>query len=578
MVHNLRPAATVIGLGLLGAALVSLLAGERNAAGSLLPHGYCFTWNPTLLWTHVVSDGLIGAAYVSIPFTLLHLVRQRKDLPFDWIVLLFAVFIVSCGATHMIEVWTVWQPDYWLSATVKVITATASVLTAIALIRLVPRILAIPTVAELRAARDSLQAEVARRAAVEATLMRERAELEQRVQERTEALQRASAEARAAHEQAEQANRMKDIFLAKISHELRTPLQASLSWAQILQRGAQDPARAAAAAERVVVNVKAQARMIDDLLDLSRVLSGKLSLSPEPVSAAGLLRGAVEVVRSANPGRPLELDIGCDDSTVFVDPLRLEQVFWNLINNAFQATASGGQVRVTCRATAEAVIVEVQDDGRGIDAAELPHLFEPFRQAQPGGGAHRGLGLGLAIARNIVDLSGGTLQARSAGLGSGATFSVCLPRSRTPATASEGAAAAAGLGDLSALRGLRVLYVENEPDIAESVRQMLQALGAAVELCLGHDEALACLAGRDFDLMLCDLNLGAGHSAIGLMQRLRADPRHRRMIGVLLSAHGTAQDRQASAQAGFVRHLVKPVDIDTLARTLLEVWDPRAAP
>ena len=574
MIHKRLPAVSVIAVALLGAALVAQLAGERGAAGSLLPHGYCFTWNPTLLWTHVVSDSLIGAAYVSIPFTLLHLVRKRKDLPFDWIVLLFAIFIVSCGATHLIEVWTVWRPDYWLSATVKVVTATASVLTAIALIRLMPRILAIPTGAELRATRDSLQAEVARRAEVEATLMRERAELERRVQERTEALQRAGAEARTAHAQAEEANRMKDLFLAKISHELRTPLQASLSWAQILQGVTHDPARAAGAAERVVANVKAQARMIDDLLDLSRVLSGKLGLNPESVSATQLLRGAVEVVQSANPGRTLELDLGCDDSTVFVDPLRLEQAFWNLINNAFQATASGGQVRVTCRATPDAVTVEVQDDGRGIDAAELPHLFEPFRQAQRDGGTHRGLGLGLAIARNIVELSGGTLRVHSAGLGRGATFSVRLPRSRTPAAAGD-EVAPVGLDELAPLRGLRVLYVENEPDIAESVRLMLQVLGTSVELCLGHDEALACLEARDFDLMVCDLNLGRGQSAIGLMQRVRADPRHRHMVAVLLSAYGSDQDRRAGAAAGFVRHLVKPVDIDTLARTLLALCGKR---
>lgn len=185
------------------ALLLAWLAAQRGTPGSMLPHGYCFTWNPTLLWTHVISDSLIGLAYVSIPITLIHLVRKRTDLPFNWIVVLFAAFIISCGATHIIEVWTVWNPDYWLSGAVKVVTASASVLTAGALVVLVPRILAIPTVAQLMAAKTALEAEVENRKRAEAALIAEREVLETRVLERTQALAQATYAARAAHLEAD---------------------------------------------------------------------------------------------------------------------------------------------------------------------------------------------------------------------------------------------------------------------------------------------------------------------------------------------------------------------------------------
>src|ERR1700712_2966457 len=162
---------------LLGILLFMMIESERHSPGSLLPHGYCFTWNPALLWAHVISDSLIGSAYVSIPLTLIYLVRRRTDLPFNWIVVLFATFIIGCGTTHLIEVWTVWNPDYWLSAMVKMVTATASVLTASALIYLVPRILAIPSFESLNLAKAALEAEVARRVTVEGELRLQGAQL-----------------------------------------------------------------------------------------------------------------------------------------------------------------------------------------------------------------------------------------------------------------------------------------------------------------------------------------------------------------------------------------------------------------
>lgn len=552
--------------------LLGTIAAERGAPGSLLPHGYCFTWNPMLVWTHVVSDSLIGAAYVSIPLTLLHLKRRRTDIPFDWIVVLFALFIVTCGATHWIEVWTVWNPDYWLAGSVKVVTALASVLTAAALVGLVPRILAIPTVGQLTAAKQALEAEVASRRAAEEALLRERAELERRVLERTEELARATAAAESAHAAAESANRLKDQFLAKVSHELRTPLQSTLSWAQLLKNAAADPVRATQSADRIMHNVRTQARLIDDLLDISRILSGKLSLEPQPVDAAQLVRKAAEVVRSASAARGIQVEVVGDDAgpVLQADPVRLEQVVWNLINNAVQASADGGRVRVSQRVVGAELLVEVKDWGVGIDAAALPHIFEPFHQVMHGERSHRGLGLGLAITRSIVDLSGGRLQAHSDGRGRGATFTLALPITTPAVPTSSGGERLLSEAERAQLQGLRVLYVEDEPDIAEGGRLMLASLGASVELCLGFDEACQRLARGGFDVLLSDLNLGGGHSAIELLARLRAVPHGRALPALVLSAYGRADDREATRRAGFAAHLVKPVDATTVARALLD--------
>ena len=433
------------GIGLLG--LFAWLINRRGAPGSLLPHGYCLAWDPALLWTHVVSDSLIGLAYVLIAITLRHLVRKRAGLPFDWFVLLFATFIVSCGATHWIEVWTVWHPDYWLGGTVKAVAAAASLLTAGALMLLVPRILAIPTVADLSVAKAALEREVAQRRAVEDELRVERTLLEQRVALRTRDLELAIEQARAAREVAEAASLQKDRILAKVSHELRTPLQSTLSWSQVLRRPDLDPERAARAADRIVYNVRLQARLIDDLLDISRILSGHLHLDCQAVDVLEVIDRAVDMVRSAAQDKGVSLDrvshLG-PASTLLTDPARLEQLVCNLLSNAVQASASGGRVLLTVDLTETDLQLAVRDAGAGISADDLPHIFEPFWQGGGKRGGHRGLGLGLAIVRHIVTLFEGRVTASSPGLGQGAEFAVHLPLQRRA-----GQQAGPGAGGLS---------------------------------------------------------------------------------------------------------------------------------
>ncbi|HEU4622192.1 MAG TPA: hybrid sensor histidine kinase/response regulator [Burkholderiaceae bacterium] len=542
---------------------------EHNVGPNLLPHGFCFTWIPTLLWLHVVSDALIGLAYISIPLTLLYFVRRRADLPFHWMFLLFALFIVSCGFTHWMAIWTIWNPDYWLDGALKAVTASASILTAAALVYLVPRALAIPTVRQLQEAKEALETQVRVRETVEAELREARDALERRVEERTRELSEAKVAAERARAEAETANQMKDKFLAKVSHELRTPLQSTMSWAQVLSRTSHNPEGMRLALDRLQHNVKAQARLIDDLLDISRILSGKLRLDWDEVELGPLLNKAVDMVKPNAVERDVEVRLEVDrpDVKFRTDPARFEQVIWNLVNNAVQSSERGGHVRVRVHVGGPRLRIEVSDQGKGISPADLPLIFEPFHQSQGAVNQHRGLGLGLAISRSIVTQLGGSVRADSEGLGHGATFSVALPMLYVGAKSREHAVAL-NSHQRERLRGLRVLYVEDEMDIAESTRVLLSDFGLAMTVCHEYQCAIEHIERGDFDVLLSDINLGGPHGGLHLVRALRASPRTQGVPAVAVSAYGGEDDRRASVQAGFAVHLVKPVGPSDIAHAL----------
>ena len=574
-----RAKALLPGLGM--GAVATLLVGvsvwaERNVAPGLMPHGVCFTWLPTLLWLHVLSDALIGIAYLTIPLTLVYFVRRRRDLPFHWIFLLFGLFIVSCGATHFLGIWTVWFPDYWVSGAVKVLTAAASVLTAVALIPLIPRALALPTTSQLTKANQRLEREVQMRREAEAELRRTQTQLEDRVLERTQELSRAQAEAELLRAEAEHANRLKDQFLAKVSHELRTPLQSTMGWAQVLQASAQDP-KARVAAERIVHNVGTQARLIDDLLDISRILSGKLQLDLQSASVAAIIDRSLSMLAPTAARDAIELrpDISnVRDTTIVTDPVRLEQVLWNLVSNSIQASKPGQSVQVTAHIDGKRLKLTVTDEGRGIAPEDLPMIFEPFRQGHTN--SHRGLGLGLAITRSIVILLGGQITVTSGGSGAGSRFTVELPLGTSDGVFAN-SSAQFRRGDRDRLRGLRVLYAEDEPEVAASVGTMLRQHVADVCVCSTIEEALAAATTMAFDVLVSDLALSGGQSGIDLLQRLRAVSVGRRMPAIVLSAFGGKAEREATHRAGFAEHLVKPVTEMVLLRALLSATSDAVA-
>lgn len=539
-----------------------------DAAG-FLPHGFCFTWNPSLLTLHVLSDTLIGLAYISIPLTLLYLVRKRGDLPFNSMFLLFAAFIVSCGMTHWMDVWTLWHPDYWLSGFIKAFTAAASIGTAAALIQMVPAALRLPTLQELQHSKALLEREIAQRKEAEHALREEQASLALRVEERTRELRVAMADAEELKTAAETANKMKDQFLARVSHELRTPLQATLGWVQVLGHEQLGDDKRQMALERIKHNVALQARMIDDLLDIARILGGKLRLELAEVDPVATVERAIEIVqpRAQSRGIRLELQIDGAVARMLSDATRLQQVVWNLLINAVNASHENGRVLARVGADASRVWISVQDWGKGIESRHLPFIFEPFRQLEAGD-THGGLGLGLAITRNIVELFGGTLSARSSGLGEGSTFVVELPHRRVAAHVEPPTPSDRPLSrqERQLLRGLRVLYVEDAVDIAESVRLMLADQGMDVEACTRYDDALERIQRWPFEVLLTDLHLDGLHSGLDLARVVRASDTEVPIIA--LSALGTEADMAATRAAGFDAHLVKPLNMQKLAVTI----------
>ena len=558
-------AVAVMVTALVGASLYA----ERNVPANLLPHGVCFTWLPSLLWLHVISDALIGLAYLLIPISLLYFVSRREDLPFNWVFLLFGLFIVSCGATHVVGIWTIWNPDYWFAGAIKAITAASSVLTAIVLFPLIPKALAIPTTDQLRRANDQLEREVAMRKAIEEELRVAHVQLEQRVAERTQELAQARSTAERLRTEAEEANRMKDRFLAKVTHELRTPLQATLSWTGVLASQVDQRTPAHTTASRIAHNVASQARLIDDLLDISRILSGKLKLDLQTVPAIDVVERAVAVIRpqAEKAGVAIDVETALEGVELTTDPGRLEQVIWNLLGNAVQASERGQRVRLNARRQDGSLVLVVEDQGCGIAPSDLPTLFEPFRQARPAG-KHSGLGLGLAIARSIVALFGGTLTAYSKGLQQGAAFKVEMPT----VLGGEVRAPMATISDRewAALSTKTVLYVEDNDEIADAVAAALRPKVARLDVAYSAVDALSLAKRSQYDILICDLYLGPQHSGHDLLRLLRRDFGFA-APAVALSAFGSEEERRLSNDAGFVRHLTKPVGATDLARAILDV-------
>jgi len=374
---------------------------------------------------------------------------------------------------------------------------------------------------------------------------------------------RADEDLRAAKESAEDANRAKDRFLATLSHELRTPLMPVLAYSSMLEQDESLPRDVRERLEVVTRNARFEARLIDDLLDLTRVSSGKVEIRLSNVAVAEILDHAIEVCRedAAAAGVALVREESTE-AYVLADPARLRQVFWNLLDNAVKFTPRGG--RVVARGVAVGagrVAIEISDSGSGIAPSEMARIFQPFEQASHGKG---GLGLGLAISRALVEAQGGSLSVRSGGPGAGATFRIELPEG-SPAAAPP--APSARPAAVSRSRGRRVLLVEDHADSARAAAELLGEVCDRVVVARSVSEALAAADVQPFDLVLSDLGLPDG-TGFELMRILRE--RHG-LRGIAISGYGMDEDRRASEAAGFVDHLVKPISFQRLSAAL-ERW------
>jgi signal transduction histidine kinase/DNA-binding response OmpR family regulator len=378
--------------------------------------------------------------------------------------------------------------------------------------------------------------------------------------------------------EAREANRLKDEFISAVSHELRTPLNALRSWAWVLRQQALPPEKVATVAEAIERSVGAQARIVDDLLDVSRIMTGKMSLRFEALDLRPLVEAAVDSLESLARAQGLRIirAIAPQRTVVAGDGDRLQQVVANLVSNAIKFTPSGGCIDVALAVDGRNAVVRVSDTGCGIAPSFLPHVFERFRQAD-GSIARRagGLGVGLTIARQLVEMHGGEIAASSEGEGRGATFTVTLPvldESRADvATPAEAGAARLRLD------GMRILLVEDDPDTREAMTLILSDAGAAVATSVTAEDAMRRLLGQPFDVLLCDIGL-PGEDGCSLVRRLRTlvGPVSR-LPAIALTAFAHERDQQRARDAGFDGHVAKPVDPTMVLRTLAELMQPRRA-
>jgi signal transduction histidine kinase len=384
-----------------------------------------------------------------------------------------------------------------------------------------------------------------------------------------------------ARRQAEEANRTKDEFLATLSHELRTPLNAILGWVQVLRMGKLDPAAAAKALETIERNARSQAQLIADLLDVSRIITGKLRLDFKPVDLRRIIDSALESVRPAADAKGIALDLSISPlaSPALGDSDRLQQVIWNLLSNAIKFTSRGGAVEVRLREARGNAVIRVSDTGIGIRSDFLPYVFDRFRQAEGSiTRTHGGLGLGLSIVRHLIELHGGTAEVESGGEGQGATFIVRLPlRAELADDPLDRTAVSMGVFNApDLLAGVRVMVVEDEVDTRDLLVVALQQCGAEVAAYASVPEALAALDLALPDVLLSDIGV-PGEDGYSLIRKVRARGASRGgdLPAAALTAYARAEDRTRSLEAGYQTHLAKPVDPSELVTTVARLASRR---
>lgn len=392
-------------------------------------------------------------------------------------------------------------------------------------------------------------------------------------EEEREALLKSEHEARA---QAEEANRVKDEFLAVLSHELRTPLNAILGWASLLRGGKLDADNAERAIEIVERNAKAQSNLIEGVLDVSRIVSGKLQLDVRPLHLSGVIEAAVDSIRPAADAKNMKLQVLIDKPEPLIsgDATRLQQIVLNLLSNAVKFSPAGSEIGVTLGMVGSEVEIAVKDSGQGISSEFLPHVFDRFRQADPSTTRkHGGLGLGLAIVKHLVDLHGGSIRAESDGVGTGATFKVrlkAIEKVEGISTAQPIAESRDKTEEKLTLEGLKVLVVDDHEDGREVLREMLSMCNAEVKAAGSASEALTLLRDWHPEVVVSDISM-PGVDGYTFIRQLREQDSTKQTPAIAVTAHALAEDRERTLAAGFQNHLAKPVKLSELIHSIAKV-------
>jgi PAS domain S-box-containing protein len=387
--------------------------------------------------------------------------------------------------------------------------------------------------------------------------------------------EKAAAEKERLYRQAEESSRLKEEFLATISHELRTPLSAILGWARMLRMGQLSGENETKALETIERNARAQAQLVDDLLDVSRIVTGKLRMNVQPADPNSFIEAAVEAVKPAADAKGVRVHKVIDTGAISIpgDPVRLQQVVWNLLSNAIKFTPRGGHVQIRSERVNSHLEITVSDTGQGIASDFLPHVFDRFRQAdQKTSRHHGGMGLGLAIVRHLVEMHGGTVRAQSEGENRGSTFTVMLPITPVYQVDPSGARVHPAARDLlpgddctDRLDGLLILVVDDEADTRELLKEGLQYCGAKVSLAASAEEALDALVSTSPDVLISDIGM-PGVDGYDLIRQVRGLPRDRggNIPAIALTAYTRTEDRLQSLRAGYDMHVPKPVELAEL--------------
>jgi hypothetical protein len=378
--------------------------------------------------------------------------------------------------------------------------------------------------------------------------------LEQRVKDRTAEL--------------EKANRVKDEFITTLSHELRTPLTSITGWVQMLESGELTQAQQQKAFEVIDRNLSAQVQLIDDLLNVSRIVTGKMSMDLQLLYPAPIIDEAVDSVLPTAAAKNLKVTRDLEElGPIRIDRHRFHQIVWNLLTNAVKFTPKNGQIHVRLKRVNSHVLVQVSDSGEGIDPDFLPHIFERFRQADSSRSRRfGGLGVGLAIAKSLVELHGGQISAESEGIGKGSCFNVSLP---IPAlTASIASAPKRTFAGRPALRGARILVLEDELDAREMIAQVLEQHGATPVQAAKARQALAILEKENFDLIISDIGLADldGYRFMRMVRAMKSPARN--IPAVALTAYAGEEDRRLSIEAGFTAHVPKPIALNEFIKVI----------
>lgn len=522
-----------------------------------MPHGHCYLWSPDVLWTHVISDLVIFCSYYSIPIAIIYLIIKRRDLPFNWIFWLFGLFIILCGTTHLMDVWTTWNATYRLEGILKAMTALVSLITAIVVWPLIPKALAIPSKKELEESNKELN-------------------------KKSDALKKAS--------------RYKSEFLANMSHELRTPLNSILMLSHVLSENAaekltQDELESI---KTIKSSGKDLLNLIDDILDISKVEAGKLEIFPEHVFLENIIKDLKALFKPISDDKNIPFDIHVNENcpeSIFTDELRVKQILRNLLSNAFKFTNTGS-INIQFKTVKKSLVISVSDTGIGIPKNKQKMIFRPFRQAD-GTTTRRygGTGLGLSISKNMAERLGGHLEMQSE-VNKGSTFSLHLPlnnqidpTSPKPTRSFDNSSEdlpttnlnQQSLEDINSQEPFpdytekTVLIVDDDMRDIFSLKQVLITLNLNVKTAKNGIEAIEKLHNYpNIDLVLMDIIMPE-MSGLESIKKIRKSKEFKNLPVIALTAKITKKDHEEYLEIGANDHLEKPIDLEKL-RELLRKW------